>query len=449
VSDVELHPAWRSIRAQLRAAVSDTAWDLWLEPLQARSIDDRTVVVEATEESISWVQGRFGRLLHDAAASVLGQGAQVEIVLPGQEPAPGGGSAVSAPQATAGDLFNPRYTFDQFVIGDGNRFAHGAALAVAEMPGLAYNPLFICGPPGLGKTHLLHSIANYIVSYGNGTTVRYTTAEAFTDHYVHAARSRDMNGFKEAYRGVDVLLVDDVQFLQSRVKTEQEFFHTFNSLHAAGAQIVLTSDRLPRDMDALEDRLRERFEAGLVTDIQPPDYATRLTILRKRALQDGLRGLHPGVLEVVAERVTNNVRTLEGALIRIVAFASLTGSEPTPELATQALDGLYPETRTHRRTVRDIQERTAALFGVSVDSLVSTSRATVVTWPRQIAMYLSRELTDETLPAIGREFGNRNHTTVMHACKRTQQRIASDAEAFDAVRRLTEELGGASDDRPA
>ena len=208
------------------------------------------------------------------------------------------------------------------MIGDCNRLAHAAALAVAEMPGLAYNPLFICGPPGLGKTHLLHSIANYVTDHGGGLTVRYTTVEAFTDHFVGALHGGGLEAFKAAYRGVNVLLVDDVQFLQRKAKTEQEFFHTFNELHQAGAQIVLTSDRLPRDMDALEDRLRERFEAGLVCDVAPADRGTRLTILRKRVAQDEIGGVDPAALELIADRVTTNIRALEGALIRVVAFGS-------------------------------------------------------------------------------------------------------------------------------
>jgi chromosomal replication initiator protein len=333
-------------------------------------------------------------------------------------------------------------TFDQFVIGDTNRLAHAAALSVAEMPGLAYNPLFICGPPGLGKTHLLHSIANYLSEHGDGLSVLYTTAEAFTDQFVGALHNQSLEAFKAAYRGVDVLLVDDIQFLQSKARTEQEFFHTFNALHGAGAQLVLTSDRLPRDLDALEDRLRERFEAGLVCDVRPPDAATRMTILRKRVLQDGLDDVAPEALELIAARVDTNIRALEGALIRIVAFGSLTGRVVDHTLAAEVLDGLYPELRPRRRTVREIQESTCEVFGISLEQLVSSSRAGSVAWPRQVAMYLSRELTDQTLPAIGRAFGGRNHTTVLHACKRTAERMATDREAYDAVRRLTERLGG-------
>ena len=341
-----------------------------------------------------------------------------------------------------GAELNPRFTFDQFVIGDANRLAHAAALAVAEMPGLAYNPLFICGPPGLGKTHLLHSIGNYLTEHGDGLTVLYTTAESFTDQFVGALHTGALEAFKAAYRGVDVLLVDDVQFLQSKARTEQEFFHTFNALHGAGAQLVLTSDRLPRDLDALEDRLRERFEAGLVTDVRPPDLGTRRTILRKRVQQDALHDVDPDAVDLIAEHVDSNIRALEGALIRVVAYGSLTGRPVTPDLASEVLAGLYPGTRVRRFTVRDIQQHTCEAFGLSMDDLLSTSRAAPVAWPRQVAMYLARELTDQTLPAIGRAFGGRNHTTVMHACRRTAERMATDPEAYDIVRRLTVELGG-------
>jgi chromosomal replication initiator protein len=369
---------------------------------------------------------------------VLGPETQVELVAPGGAPEGGPGTR----HAAAAEPFNPRFTFDQFVIGDSNRLAHGAALAVAELPGLAYNPLFLCGAPGLGKTHLLHSIANYVTTYGDGLAVRYTTVEGFTNHFLGALHGGDVEAFKRAYRGVDVLLVDDVQFLQSKVRTEQEFFHTFNALHQAGAQLVLTSDRLPRDLEGMEARLRERFEAGLVCDVRPPDYETRLTILRKRVLQDDVGPVDPEALEAIAERVSDNVRALEGALIRTVAFGSLTGQAVNRELADDVLGGLYPALGPRRRTLREIQEQVCADFGVSLEQLLSTSRATSVAWPRQVAMYLARELTDATLPAIGRAFGGRNHTTVLHAHRRTAERIASDPNAFEAVRRLTLELRG-------
>ena len=438
VPDVDLQHAWRRIRAEMRQAVSDSTWQLWLEPLSPRQLEGGTLVVEAPAESRAWVESSFARLLAACAKAVLGSGVRVQVVGPSTAV-----DSTPAPRRFPGAELNPRLTFDQFVIGDANRLAHAAALAVAELPGLAYNPLFICGPPGLGKTHLLHSIANYVVAHGDGATVVYTTAEAFTDEFVGALHHGALEAFKAAYRGVDVLLVDDVQFLQSKARTEQEFFHTFNALHGAGAQLVLTSDRLPRDLDALEDRLRERFEAGLVTDVRPPDLDTRRTILRKRVRQDALVGVDPAAVDLIAERVDTNIRALEGALIRVVAYGSLTGRPVTAELAGEVLAGLYPGARPQRRSVEDIQQRICEAFGLSMDELLSSSRAAPVAWPRQVAMYLSRELTDQTLPAIGRAFGGRNHTTVLHACRRTAERMASDPDAYDTVRRLTEELGGA------
>jgi chromosomal replication initiator protein len=435
VPDAELPHAWSRIRAEMRRAVSDSTWQLWLAGLEAKRFEGGTLVVEAPAESRAWIETSFARLLAVCTVAVLGSGTRVQIVATGT-------AAPAVPRTPAHETFNPRFTFDQFVIGDANRLAHAAALAVAEMPGLAYNPLFICGPPGLGKTHLLHSIASYVSDHGDGLTVRYTTAEAFTDRFVGALHTGALEAFKAAYRGVDVLLVDDVQFLQEKTRTEQEFFHTFNALHGAGAQLVLTSDRLPRDLSALEDRLRERFESGLVTDVRPPDFATRRTILRKRVQQDGVIGIETAAIDLIAERVTSNIRALEGALIRVVAYGSLTGRPLTTDLADEVLAGLYPATRPQRRSVKDIQERICETFGVSMDDLLSPSRAAPIAWPRQIAMYLARELTDQTLPQIGRAFGGRNHTTVMHACRRTAERISSDRDAYDTVKRLTEDLGG-------
>jgi chromosomal replication initiator protein len=451
VSDDPLSHAWPRIRAELRRAVTESAWHFWLEGLRPGASREGELLLEAPDDTRPWIESNFSRLLQAAADAVMGPGAAVVRLV-----APGAGAQPAAPAASArtritgptvpgvlGRAFNPRLTFEQFVIGDSNRLAHAAALAVAEMPGLAYNPLFLCGPPGLGKTHLLHSIANYVTAHGDGMTVLYTTTEAFTDEFVGALHTGALDAFKSAYRSVDVLLIDDIQFLQSKARTEQEFFHTFNALHGTGAQLVLTSDRLPRDLDALEDRLRERFEAGLVCDIRPPDAATRLTILRKRVQHDELDDIAPGALELIAARVETNMRALEGALIRVVAFGSLTGRPATEELAAEVLDGLYPALRPRQRTVQEIQQSTCEAFGVSMDDLLSPRRTTAVAWPRQVAMYLARELTDQTLPAIGRAFGNRNHTTVIHACRRTAERIATDREAYDAVHRLTELLRGA------
>jgi chromosomal replication initiator protein len=357
----------------------------------------------------------------------------------------------TAPKASLPTL-NPRYSFDQFIIGDGNQLAHAASLVVAELPGQAYNPLFLHAPPGLGKTHLLHAIGNYILAYGAGTRVRYTTVEAFTNHFISALTSRSLERFKQAYRDVDVLLIDDVQFLASKAKTEEEFFHTFNALYDNGRQLVLTADRLPSQLDGVAERLRERFQAGLVADIEPPDFTTRVAILRKRANLDGIQLDDASVLELIADRVTDNVRALEGALIRVVAYHSLTRQPITSELARKVLDGMnYPEpprtpgTRKPGRagsqsmSIETVKTAVAAHYGLTVEELVSASRAARVAWPRQLAIHLARELTGASLTAIGDAFGGRNHATVVHACKRVAERAANDQQAavdIDELARL-------------
>jgi chromosomal replication initiator protein len=466
----QLEHIWPQIQAELRHAVTDSTYHLWLAPLQPRALDGETLLVGAPEEIRTWVTDRFSRVLQSAAAAVLGGATTVLVVaLEGDDAdaaltgATGGGRTLTgaplpagvptAPERRGDEHFNPKYTFDQFVIGDGNRLAHAAALAVAELPGQAYNPLFIYGPPGLGKTHLLHAIANYVNTYGDGLTVRYTTIEAFTNRFLRALHSRDgsVDDFKRRYRDTDILLIDDVQFLESKATTEEEFFHTFNALYETGSQLVVTCDRMPRDMNALAERLRERFESGLVTDIRPPDLATRMTILRKRVQHDGVRLASPDALEPIADRITTNIRALQGALIRVVAFHSLTGRAIDKALVTHVLDGLYPgaEQAPRKRTVTEIQEATCEQLGVSPEALRSPDRSARVAWARQVAMYLSRELTDETLPAIGRAFGGRNHTTVLHACRRASEKIAADADAYELVRGLTARLQDAQADRPS
>jgi chromosomal replication initiator protein len=355
---------------------------------------------------------------------------------------------------------NPKFSFDQFVIGDANRFAHAAALAVSELPGQAYNPLFIYGPPGVGKTHLLHAIGNYVLRYGGGLTVRYTTVERFTNEFVSSLKAggRAMDHFKDRYRRPDVLLIDDIQFLQSKAKTEEEFFHTFNALHEAGSQLVMTADRIPGDLNALEDRLRARFGSGLVADIGAPDLSTRLTVLRKRVQHDGLQIPDPGVLPLIADRVTESVRALEGALIRVVAFASLTGRPLDCEVADEVLRGLYrrepqvggsagPVRPAPSVTVAGVQALVCEAFSLTREELLAADRSARVAWPRQVAMYLARTHTAETLPSIGRQFGGRNHTTVMHAVRTTTRRIAEDREAYDLVHSLTARLQGVDPDR--
>ena len=445
-----LEHTWSQIQAELRRTVTDSTYHLWLAPLRVRAIEGDALLVGAPEEIRTWVADRFARVLQTCAARVLGEAATVAIVPLDAPPAAVDGglrraAAATAPQPAGrpADVFNPKYTFDQFVIGDGNRLAHAAALAVAELPGQAYNPLFLYGPPGLGKTHLLHAIANYVNAYGDGMAVRYTTLEAFTGEFVGALKSSSVEAFKRRYRDTDILLIDDVQFLERKAKVEEEFFHTFNALYETGSQLVVTCDRMPRDMNALAERLRERFESGLVADLRPPDLATRMTILRKRAHHDGLKLAEPDAIVPIAERVTTNVRALQGALIRVVAFHSLTGRPIDRSLVTHVLDGLYPDgVASGPRTVEEIQAATCERLGISPEALSSSDRSARVAWARQVAMYLSRELTDATLPAIGRAFGGRNHTTVLHACRRATERIARDADAHELVRSLTAALQG-------
>jgi chromosomal replication initiator protein len=306
------------------------------------------------------------------------------------------------------------------------------------MPAQAYNPLFIYGPPGLGKTHLLHSIGNYVQTFGGGLSVLYTTVEAFTNEFIYALGGGSIDAFKSRFRRADVLLIDDVQFLERKVRTEEELFHTFNALYESGSQLVLTSDRLPSDLDALEDRLRERFEAGLVTDIGRPDYGTRLAILRKRAHHEGVAVEDERPLELIASAVTTNVRAIEGALIRVVAYASLTGQAIDDQLTLKVLGDLGPRSPEREPTsIERIQAEAAGMFGLTTEQLLSRSRTDRVAWPRQLAMYLSRELTDHSLPAIGRAFGDRDHTTVLSACRRATTRIASDPEAYAQLSALS------------
>ena len=348
------------------------------------------------------------------------------------------------PLAVPGDHsgLNPKYTFEQFVIGDGNRLAHAAALAVAELPAQAWNPLFIHGPPGLGKTHLLHAIGNYVRRYGEGMRVRYATVEDFTAEFVQAVRGRNTDAFRERFRDVDVLLLDDVQFLADKVRTKEELFHTFNTLYESGRQLVITSDRSPTDLEAFEARLKERFECGLVAELEAPDSGVRHAILRKRVLQDGLEEIPDETLEVVARVVGASVRVLEGALIRVVAYASLKKREPTPELAMEVLGRLYSRGGKQDCSVERIQEATAAEFGIAREALLARDRTPRVAFARQVAMYLARELTDQGLPALGREFGGRNHSTVLHAWKRVSQLVDNPGEKRETVEIIRRRLEG-------
>jgi len=343
----------------------------------------------------------------------------------------------SLPRPTALETrLNPKYTFETFVIGSSNRFPHAAAVAVAEAPGKAYNPLLVYGDSGLGKTHLLHAIGHYVRSLYSGAKVRYVSSEEFTNEFINAIRDDRQDRFKRRYRDVDVLLIDDIQFLEGKTQTQEEFFHTFNTLHNANKQIVLTSDRAPKRLEALEDRLRNRFEWGLITDVQPPDLETRIAILRKKAAMDR-RTAPPDVLEFIAAKIQTNIRELEGALIRVTAFANLNRQEVDMTLAEIVLKDLIPEGGEPEITAALIIAQTAAYFGLSIEELTGPSRGRHLVMARQIAMYLCRELTDLSLPKIGAQFGNRDHTTVMYADRKINQLLAERRAVFNQVSELT------------
>jgi chromosomal replication initiator protein len=351
---------------------------------------------------------------------------------------PGDGPGLPRP-APAQARLNPKYTFETFVIGSSNRFAHAAAVAVAEAPAKAYNPLFIYGDSGLGKTHLLHAIGHYTQSLYQGVRVRYVSSEEFTNDFINMIRDGKQDGFRRRYRDVDVLLVDDIQFLENKEGTQEEFFHTFNTLHNASKQIVISSDRAPKRLVTLEDRLRSRFEWGLLTDVQPPELETRIAILRKKAVQEGLNA-PPEALEYIASRISTNIRELEGALIRVTAFASLNRQSVDLQLAEIVLKDLIPEAQGPEITAATIMGQTASYFGLSIDDLCGTSRSRVLVTARQIAMYLCRELTDLSLPKIGQQFGGRDHTTVMHAERKIRSLMAERRSIFNQVTELTNRI---------
>jgi chromosomal replication initiator protein len=334
---------------------------------------------------------------------------------------------------------NPKYTFETFVIGSSNRFAHAAAVAVAEAPAKAYNPLFVYGESGLGKTHLLHAIGHYARNLYPGVRVRYVNSEEFTNDFINSIRDDKAQAFQRRHRDVDILLIDDIQFLQGKVQTQEEFFHTFNTLHNANKQVVITSDLPPKQLSGFEERMRSRFEWGLITDVQPPDLETRIAILRKKAIQERMTA-PDDVMEYIASRISTNIRELEGALIRVTAFASLNRQPVDLPLAEIVLKDLIPHEQGPEITSATIIGQTAAYFGLTIDDLCGQSRSRVLVNARQIAMYLCRELTELSLPKIGQQFGGRDHTTVMHAERKIRQLMAERRSIFNQVTELTNRI---------
>ncbi|MBD0293017.1 MAG: chromosomal replication initiator protein DnaA [Jiangellaceae bacterium] len=436
---------------------------------QARPLtlyEDTAVVAVPSDFARVQLEQRLRPMLVDALARILGRPIGLAVsVAPNADDAGGAPSPLTSLAAEIGPLvgdveatqpahpfpealrrpesehprLNQRYTFETFVIGSSNRFAHAAAVAAAEAPGKAYNPLLIYGESGLGKTHLLHAIGHYVRLIYPGTRVRYVSSEEFTNDFINSIRDDKASAFQRRYREVDVLLIDDIQFLEGKIQTQEEFFHTFNTLHNATKQIVITSDRPPKKLSALEDRLRNRFEWGLICDVQPPDLETRIAILSKKADQDHLN-VPPDVLEYIASLIATNIRELEGALIRVTAFASLNRQPVDLTLAEVVLKDLVPTDASPEITYPLIMAQTANYYGLTIEDLQGASRSRVLVTARQIAMYLCRELTDLSLPKIGEKFGNRDHTTVMHAERKIRQLMAERRSVYNQVTELTNRI---------
>ena len=440
---------WNDVSARLREALNDTTYSTWFGEVDGASLDDDTFAVSVPNDfTREWIEGHFLDLIRAAVKDASGKELRVQLrVEESVAPPPQASNAVPSAVsplpaeviATRSDVagINPKYTFDSFVIGSSNRFAHAAALAVAEAPAQAYNPLFIYGHTGLGKTHLLHAVANFVTDHGGGLTCRYVTSETFMNDFINSLRDKRIEGFKQRYRTYDVLLIDDVQFFEHKERIQEEFFHTFNSLYEAGRQIVISSDRPPRDIATLEARLRSRFEWGLITDIQPPDLETRIAILRKKVHADGTHIPDPQLLTFIAGRVSTNIRELEGALTRVVAFSSLTGRPMTGDLAQEVLKDVFPQGETPEVSVERIQELVVERFGMTLQELTGDRRSQSIVYPRQVAMYLCRELTDSSLPKIGKKFGGRDHTTVIHATSKIARLIKEDRSVYNLVQELT------------
>jgi chromosomal replication initiator protein len=456
-NDSDLAAAWQRVVEELQP--NQQAWVRASEPV---TLHGNTAIIAVGDDfTRTQLEGRLRGQLEDALTQIFGHEIRLAVTVntalgdgrthPPAEPTspssdmstdshvakmiPSPSLEASRP-ATGETRLNPKYAFETFVIGSSNRFPHAAAVAVAEAPGKAYNPLLVYGDSGLGKTHLLHAIGHYVRSLYNGAKVRYVSSEEFTNEFINAIRDDRQDRFKRRYRDVDVLLIDDIQFLEGKTQTQEEFFHTFNTLHNANKQIVLTSDRAPKRLEALEDRLRNRFEWGLITDVQPPDLETRIAILRKKAAMDRLSA-PADVLEFIASKIQTNIRELEGALIRVTAFANLNRQEVDMTLAEIVLKDLIPEGGEPEITAALIIAQTAAYFGLSIEELTGPSRGRHLVMARQIAMYLCRELTDLSLPKIGAQFGNRDHTTVMYADRKINQLLAERRAVFNQVSELT------------
>jgi chromosomal replication initiator protein len=436
---------WEEVSSRLRGALNEATFTSWFGSVVGTALSDDAFTLSVPNDfTREWIEGHFLGLIRAAVKDATGHERRIHLSVrdgdggdqngdgPLEQPA-----RPRVPEPAPGGSMSLKYTFDLFVIGSSNRFAHAAALAVAEAPAQAYNPLFIYGGTGLGKTHLLQAVGQYVGEHGSGLTARYVTSETFMNDFINSLRDKRIEGFKQRYRNYDVLLIDDVQFFEHKERIQEEFFHTFNALYESGSQIVLSSDRPPREIATLEHRLRSRFEWGLITDIQPPDLETRITILRNKVRSDGITVTDSEVLTFIASRISTNIRELEGALTRVIAFSSLTGRPMTVELAQDVLRDVFPQGDIAAVSIEGIQQTVSERFELSLDELCGDRRSQNIVFPRQVAMYLSRELTDSSLPKIGKQFGGRDHTTVIHATTKIARLIKHDRSVYNLVQELT------------
>ncbi|BCJ87471.1 chromosomal replication initiator protein DnaA [Effusibacillus dendaii] len=437
---------WQKTLSLLEHTLSQPSIETWFKVIKPVSIEGNTLVASVPNDfSRDWLESRYLNIINETLTSIALTNMRVKFVIPQIAPEqfiskeqPLAKETVRRPDLSeefVPSALNPKYKFETFVIGSGNRFAHAAALAVAEAPSRAYNPFFIYGGVGLGKTHLMHAIGHYVSEHNPAMKVLYISSEKFTNEFINAIQYNRTEDFRNKYRNIDVLLIDDIQFLAGKEQTQEEFFHTFNTLHEESKQIIISSDRPPKDIPTLEDRLRSRFEWGLITDIQPPDLETRVAILRKKAKADGL-SIPNDVIMYIANKIDTNIRELEGALIRVVAYSSLINQDLNANLAQEALKDIISDSRPKMITISDIQRVVGEHFDLRIDDFKAKKRTKAVAFPRQIAMYLARELTDFSLPKIGDEFGGRDHTTVIHA----HDKIAKELENNYSLRQTVESL---------
>ncbi len=438
----DLKSSWNKALPLIKNLITDDlSFNTWIKPLEVQACTNNTVILRAENKfSKEQVESKFISPLKEALKMID----RVEYNILITEPSATAKDFISAPVATdpikAANL-NPKYVFDSFVVGNSNRMAHAASLAVAEAPASAYNPLFLYGNVGLGKTHLMHSIAHYILDKNPVAKVLYVTSETFTNELINSISTNKNEEFRNKYRNIDVLLIDDIQFIAQKERTQEEFFHTFNALHGSNKQIIISSDRPPKEIKTLEERLKTRFECGLIADIQPPDYETRIAILRKKAKMDSIT-VPDSVLNYIAKYIDTNIRELEGALTRIMAFAKLTNREVNVELAEEAMKDIFERASENKMTTEFIQEIIADYYKISVADLKSTKKPKNIAYPRQIGMYLTRKLLDKSLSDVGNDYGGRDHTTVLHACNKIEHDLESDPNLSNILLELEKRIKG-------